>query len=172
MNDILSPTRRAARRLRFVTLAGVAVLALLILFAVAMLVAGAPVSDTIFVRIEHGGLPPLPAAAVLAAVGLLVGIALLRLARMLHRVEQGVPFGAARDLRGFAFYLLLAVLASILLPPLLQMALGHGNGADGPVAFTLGGGEALMLLVTGLLFFVARLLDEAQRLADDHSQIV
>ena len=29
-----------------------------------------------------------------------------------------------------------------------------------------------MLLVTGLLFFVARLLDEAQRLADDHSQIV
>ena len=36
----------------------------------------------------------------------------------------------------------------------------------------LGGGAALMLLVTGLLFFVARLLDEAQRLADDHSQIV
>ena len=28
------------------------------------------------------------------------------------------------------------------------------------------------LLVTGLLFLVARLLDEAQRLAEDHSQIV
>ena len=32
--------------------------------------------------------------------------------------------------------------------------------------------DLLMLFVTGLLFFVARLLDEAQRVADDFSQIV
>jgi len=39
-------------------------------------------------------------------------------------------------------------------------------------SLSLDSGEALMLLVTGLLFFVARLLAEAQRLADEHSQIV
>ena len=32
--------------------------------------------------------------------------------------------------------------------------------------------EVLMLFVTGLLFFVARLLEEAQRVAEDNEQIV
>jgi hypothetical protein len=49
------------------------------------------------------GLPPWIAAASLLLIGLLVGIALFRLARMLGRVEAGGPFAAAGDLRGFAF---------------------------------------------------------------------
>ena len=52
-------------------------------------------------------------------------------------------------------------------PPLLQLASGARQ-----LELSLGGGEALMLLLTGLLFFVARLLDEARRLAEEHSQIV
>ena len=62
---------------------------------------------------------------------------------------------------------ILTVLFGVVGPPLLQFASGAPR-----IEVTLDGGEALMLLLTGLLFFVARLLAEAQRLADEHSQIV
>jgi hypothetical protein len=156
---------RAARRLRLFALFATAVIELLILFAAWVTLNGNAASFPAL-HIETGGLAPVPGAVALLLFGLLIGLALLRAAALLRAVEAGNPF-PARALRGFAFYLFLAVLLSVLAPPLLQLASGATR-----LELSLGGGEALMLLLTGLLFFVARLLDEAQRLADDHSQIV
>jgi ABC-type nickel/cobalt efflux system permease component RcnA len=117
-------------------------------------------------EIRTAGLAPWPAACALLLFGLLLGLALLKLVAMLRQIEGGAPFAAA-GLRGFARYLFLAVLATVFAPPLLQAATGAHR-----IDLSLGSGAALMLIVTGLLFFVARLLDEARRLADDHSQIV
>ena len=58
-----------------------------------------------------------------------------------------------------------------LAPPLIGLVAGDAGGGH-HLHLSLDSGEALMLLVTGLLFFVARLLAEAERLADEHSQIV
>lgn len=171
MSTLPPQIRASARRLRYVALAAIALFELVLLFAAWVLIAGRR-ADFPAVAIHDSGLPPWAAAATLLLIGLLVGIALFRLVRMLRRVEAGAPFAAAGDLRGFAFYLLLAVVASVLAPSLLQVAIGAAAGAPHRVDFALGGTELLTLLVSALLFFVARLLDEAQRLADDHSQIV
>jgi hypothetical protein len=171
MTELPLQIRVSARRLRYVALAAIALFELLLLFAAWMLVAGRR-GEFSAVRIHDSGLPPWAAAASLLLVGLLVGIALFRLVRMLGRVEAGAPFAAAGDLRGFAFYLLLAVIASVFAPALLGLALASAAGAPHRLDLALGSTEFLTLLVSGLLFFVARLLDEAQRLADDHSQIV
>jgi hypothetical protein len=165
MSETPPHIRRAARRLRLVALFGIALIELLILFAAWVLAAGRA-ADFPALEIRTEGLAPWPAAAILLLFGLLLGLALLRLVAMLRQIEGGAPF-AARGLRGFARYLFLAVLVTVLAPPVLHAAAGARR-----VDLSLGSGAALMLLVTGLLFFVARLLDEAQRLADDHSQIV
>lgn len=164
MNDVPASLRRSARRLRLVALFGLALVELLILFAAWVLIAGRREAFPML-AIQDQGMAPLPAALALLLFGLLIGLALLRLVAMLRQVEAGVRF-PARALRGFATWLFLAVLVSVFAP--LAGAFVHG----GPVMLSLSGGEALMLLVTGLLFFVARLLGEAQALADDHSQIV
>jgi hypothetical protein len=163
MNDTPAPLRRSARRLRLVALFALAVVELVILFAAWVLLAGRR-DDFAMLTVHDQGMAPLPAAIVLLLFGLLIGLALLRLVAMLRQVEAGVRF-PARALRGFATWLFLAVLFSVL-APLASVLTG------GPIVLSLSGGEALMLLVTGLLFFVARLLGEAQALADDHSQIV
>jgi hypothetical protein len=160
-NDI----RLAARRLRYVTQAGIALVVGGSVAAAGALAAGR--ADGLGVlRIETEGLAPWPAALSLLAVGALLAAALLHLVRMLRQVEAGASFAAA-PLRGFALFLFLAVLASILLAPLLDLAFGGRR-----LVLAVSGGDALMLFVTGLLFFVAKLLDEAQRVADDASQIV
>ncbi|HYI49316.1 MAG TPA: hypothetical protein VEX35_12715 [Allosphingosinicella sp.] len=165
MSETPPKIARAARRLRLLTLFAIAVIELLILFA-AWVVAEGRAADFPMLNIHTGGLARGPAALSLLLFGLLFGAALLKLVAMLRRIEGGAPFAAA-GLRGFARYLFFAVLVSELAPPLIGAAMGSGR-----MVLMLGSGSALMLLVTGLLFFVARLLDEAQRLADDHSQIV
>jgi hypothetical protein len=101
-----------------------------------------------------------------------VALALLQIAAMLRAVERGAPFRSGARLRAFAFYLFLALLAATLLPTLIQW--GEALLLPGPrrVTLSISGEALLMLFVTGLLFFVARLIEEAQRLADDHEQIV
>ncbi|MEA3011509.1 MAG: hypothetical protein QOD42_54 [Sphingomonadales bacterium] len=165
MSETPSHIRRAARRLRLFTLFGIALIELLVLFAAWVLAAGRG-ADFPALEIRTDGLAPWPAAGILLLFGLLLGLALLKLVAMLRQIEGGAPFAAA-GLRGFARYLFLAVLATVLAPPVLHAAAGARR-----IELSLGSGAALMLIVTGLLFFVARLLDEAQRLADDHSQIV
>lgn len=169
MTEISSSIRRSARRLRLVTLFATALVELGIAFAGFVLIAGRP-QDLPWLGIEVGGLPRGPAAIVLLLFGLLLGLALLRLVAMLRQIEGGAPFAAA-GLRGFARYLFLAVFTSWLAPPLIFLAVGDADGRR-HLHLSLDSSEALMLLVTGLLFFVARLLAEAERLADEHSQIV
>ena len=157
--------RSAARRLRHVTQAGIA-LVILTSIAAAWALATGRAEGLGVLQIDTEGLAPWPAALSLLAVGVLLAAALLQLVRMLRQVEADALFAAA-PLRGFALFLFLAVLASLLLAPLLELAFGGRR-----LALAVTGGDALMLFVTGLLFFVARLLDEAQRIADDASQIV
>ena len=169
MNENPPKLRNAARRLRLFALFAIALVELGIAFAIFVLLAGRP-QDWPGLGIETGGLPPVPAASVLALFGLLLGLALFRLVGMLRQIEHGASFPAA-GLRGFARWLFLAVLLPIVVPPLIGLAIGDGSGRH-RLQLSLDSGELLMLLVTGLLFFVARLLDEARRLADEHSQIV
>ncbi len=157
--------RRAARRLRLAVLFATALIELVVLFAAWVLLYG-NAADFRPLVIETGGAAPVPAAIALLLFGLLIGLALLRVVAMLREIEAGQPF-PARALRGFARYLFCAVLATVLVPPLLHLASGARR-----FELSLSAGEALILLITALIFFVARLLDEAQRLADDHSQIV
>lgn len=166
MSETPPQLRRSARRLRLAALFGIALVELVILFAAWVVYAGRQ-ADFPGLAIASNGAPPLAAALALLLFGLLIGLALLRLVAMLRAVEGGAPFAAA-GLRGFARYLFCAMLASILAPPLFALTLGGVHRID----LSIGSGEALMVLVSALLFFVARLLDEARRLADDHSQIV
>ena len=170
MNELSPSVRRGARRLRLVTLAGIVVVEALVLLAAWAVLFGRR-ADLPALRIEDQGLPAWPTAIALLLIGLFVGLALWRLARMLAKVEAGAPFGAAADLRAFALFLLLSVLVSILAPVVAQAIAMIGDGSHS-LSLQLGLGELLMLLITGLLFFVARLLDEAQAIADDASQIV
>jgi hypothetical protein len=169
MSEPSPSIRRSARRLRLVTLFATALVELGIAFGAWVLLAGRP-ENMPWLGIEVGGLPRVPAAIVLLLFGLLLGLALLRLVAMLRQIEGGAPFAAA-GLRGFARYLFLAVFVSWLAPPLIFLAFGDAAGHH-HLHLSLDSSEALMLLVTGLLFFVARLLAEAERLADEHSQIV
>ncbi|WP_114954622.1 hypothetical protein [Sphingosinicella terrae] len=164
-------TRRAARRLRLATLGATLLLVLVTAAAATLLFTDRVGAAGGAIEIDRFGLPPVPAALVQLASGALLAVALLQLARMLGEVEAGRPFATARPLRGFARFLFLSVLASILLPPFIQLALAAAAGS-GRAVFALAGADVLMLFVTGLLFLVARLLDEAQRIADDASQIV
>lgn len=168
MSDPVPAIRDSARRLRLVALGAIMLVELIVLLA-AWAVAFGRRGDLPAMAIHDQGLPPWPTAIGLLLIGLFVGLALFRLARMLGRIEAGDLFPAG-DLRGFALYLFLGVLVSILLPIVAPL---FATG-DGPhritVAISLT--EALMLLIGGLLFFVASLLDAAQAIADDASQIV
>jgi hypothetical protein len=172
MTNLPESARRAARRLRRMTLAAIVLLGVGTAAAAWILIAGQAPSGVATVVVDSGGLAGVPAAAVLAATALLLAVALSRLAAMLRKVEDGRPFETAAGLRGFALYLFLAVLASILLPPLIQLALSAAGAGPRSASLSVGGGELLMMLVTGLLFLVARLLDEAQRVDEDARQIV
>lgn len=163
MNDAPASLRRSARRLRLVALFGLGLVELMILFAAWVLLTGRR-DQFASLTIHDQGMTPVAAAIVSLLFGLVIGLALLRLVAMCRQVEAGARF-PARALRGFAKWLFLAVLLSVLAPL-------AGILTGGPVTVSLSAGEALMLLVTGLLFLVARLLGEAQALADDHSQIV
>ena len=165
MNETPLKLRRSARRLRLAALLATALIELLILFAAWVTLNGNAASFP-GLEIRTGDLPPVPGAIALLLFGLLIGLAFLRAAALLRAVEAGEIF-PARHLRGFAFWLFLAVLFPLLGHPLLQLASGTHR-----MILSLSGGEALMLLLTDLLFFVARLLAEAQSLGDEHSQIV
>lgn len=169
MTELGAETRRAARRLRWATLFGITLTTLVCLFGAVTLAFGPLQFEPIVVGMNDG-LQPRQKACLLLAIGALLMVALLRLAAMLRGIEAGRIFPAS-SLRGFAFYLFLAILASVAGPPLIQLA-GALIAGTGQVELSLDGGEALLLFVTGLLFFVARLLDEAQAIADDASQIV
>ena len=167
MNDPPLAIRRSARRLRFITLALIVLYEVGVALGTWILLTGRQAGLS-WVEVHDRGISPWPAALTLIALGILIGLALYRLARLLRRIEQGAVFGVARDLRGFAFYIFMGVVATVVMPPVLTLLLDGGRSA----AFRFGSSEAITLLLTGLLFLVAKVLDEAQQLAEDHSQIV
>ena len=137
-----------------------------------VLATGADFGGTISLSYDFDGLPPHWAALILATVGSLMVLALLQITAMLRAVERGAPFRSGARLRRFALYLFLAGLAAVLLPPVAQSLESLLSSEPRRVTLSLSGEAALMLFVTGLLFFVARLIEAAQHLSDEHAQIV
>jgi hypothetical protein len=163
---------RSARILRWLSWLGIALVMAAMLLGIWALVYGPMSGGGVTFQVDTGGLDPPAAAAVLVVAGTLLVLALLQIVAMLRAVEAGAPFRTAARLRGFAFYLFLALLAADVLPTLVQLVRHVVLGWPGSIDFDIGGEELLILFVTGLLFLVARLLDAAQRLADEHEQIV
>lgn len=106
----------------------------------------------------------------LAALALAAG--LVHLLRLLRRYEQGRPFSAdtALHLRGFALALIASVLIERLLPPLL--ATFGASVAFGPPHLTVFAADLWALLTGGLLWLIAQVMAEAERISADNEQIV
>lgn len=168
---------RSARRLRLVTLAFAGLVLAVMVFGVVATASGAtdPARSLSF----NFGVRSPEAHAVGLVVMLLIGapftFALWKLSCMLACVEQGRDFAGPTigHLRAFAWWVFVTALASILLPIMANIGLGLVAGATAErLTITVDGGDTFTLLISGLLFFVARLLDEAQAIADENSQIV
>lgn len=108
----------------------------------------------------------------LFASGLFVW-SLWQLSQMLRHAEAGDLFGpaAVRHFRRFALFLFLSTLAAALLPFLVQIAFPPPGGPRA-AALLFKSSDAWAIFVSGLLFFIARLFEEAHRLAEDSRSIV
>jgi len=161
--------RRTARLLRRGVLGGIAVL-LVVTFAALLNPRGANRSVAAIIEIHEEGVPH--AAALVLAVLLcgLLTVGLIRLLRMLRRIESGELFSPL--VKAFTLFALLSAVVSTLGPPAIHLIslLGRNGGRE----LTLGAdsSDIWLLLFTGLLFLIARLLDEAIRIVDDHQQII
>ena len=157
---------RFARRLRIGTLTVAIALAAVILVATF-----APRIGT--VRFNAAALPYGWGLALAWVVVALVVTALIELARMLRQIELGEPFAPAttRHFRGFARLLLAAAIARVVLPPIAEIAV-IAQQAGGVAHLGLDDSDALLLLLSGVLFLVARLFDEAARLKADSESII
>lgn len=166
---------RGARRLYWASLLSLLVVAATILYAAADLAWGVGVGSAI--RLGDGG-GALHGDQLLTAVvsGVVFALGLWRLARMARRIEAGELFAPATiaDMRAFTALVLASALVSILLPPLVAFARALATAPPGArqVTLSFSGGDFFGLLVSAILFLVARLLTEAQRIADDMNQIV
>lgn len=128
------------------------------------------------IRLTGCGTIPLdgPSQFVLIASSLAFAFGLFRLISMLGRIEHGHVFTrrTIADLRGFTLFVLVSALISILLPlAFAAFDIAHSPRAH-PVQLVFDGGDFFGLLVSALLFFVAQLMGEAQRVAEDASQII
>jgi hypothetical protein len=165
----------AARRLRIGALIGLGLVGAVCVYAIVVTLSASASEGP--VRFITGAEPLAPWAdvAVLALTGIPTILALWHLVRMLRDVERGEVFTRATigELRAFALFVLIGALASMLAPPLLAIATAALDGAErSEVTMTFDSADLFILLVSLLLFFVARLLGEAQRIADEHRQIV
>jgi hypothetical protein len=173
--NLKAPLRRHARRLRWAVI-GVLVLTALIL-AVGLY------AEMEVLQGRSGGISPSalrignvgwPEWWTLCLAGVAVLVALWRLAHMLKCIEGGEIFTrqTTGDLRHFAAWILVATLLWTFLPAAVRVFSALVGAPMGHEMIQVDGSQFLMVLVSGVLFFVARLLDAAQRLADDHRQIV
>lgn len=156
---------RSARRLRLATIICAGLVLTFAAVAVSLALGG---SDLAEVRMTGEPLSAAVAAALLAA-------GLWRLIRMLRKFEAGETFegGAIGDLRGFTLFTLLAALASVFLEPAMDLASALLNrDRHFTLTFGISGSDLFLILTSTLLFFVTRLLREAQRIAEENSQIV
>ncbi|WP_313444232.1 hypothetical protein [Stenotrophomonas indicatrix] len=161
---------QAARRLRWVAWAGVLLAPLLTVAALANTWLGstAPVQA----EMDAGGLPLAWAGTLALAQAALVAAALWQLAQLLGqvRIERLFPLQGSRRFGRFAGLLLLAVLVNGVLAPLLGALLLAS--AHGQLRLSIDGADLLAVLVTLVLWLVARFLDAAARYEDDHHSII
>lgn len=162
---------RNARTLRYVAYAGLALVVAATLYGVSGVLLGQGAGTGIAVAPSSG----VQDAIVLIATGVPFALALWELSRMLDRAEQGEIFSQSTiaHLRRFAMFVLVTAIISICLAPILAIggALVTGQGLE-QVTVSFDAGDIFILLVSALLFFVARLFEEAQRIADENRQIV
>jgi hypothetical protein len=158
---------RLAGRLKLLVWATIAVAALLYVAARLELVFG----NLHIVTRSAVELPGLWIARDLSAALLL--LALWQLASMLALIERGDRFSPAvtRRFRRFALLLFAAAAVTLVAPP-LAMLLAPPAPPHGPIQVPLSFRDLWTMLVTGVLFLVARLLDEAQRIEADLDEIV
>ena len=118
--------------------------------------------------LTYDGLPRTWAAPVAAVSIGLVLAALFELGRMLRLVEADAAFSprAARHLKHFAALLMAAVLAELVAPPIIRIAL-HSE-----LTLSLDSNDALLLLVSLVFFLISRLLDAAAVYQEDSRSIV
>lgn len=168
---------RNAKTLRYITYAGLALVVAATLQGVLGVLLGQG-DATGAIQVATGteaATPGLPEMIVLVATGVPFALALWELSRMLGRAERGEIFSqlTIAHLRRFALLVLITATVSICLAPLIAVggALASGRGLE-QVVVSFDGGDIFILLVSALLFFVARLFEEAQRIADENRQIV
>ena len=156
-----------ARRLRWATLSAGALLSLMVLGGIAL-----PGNGVI--RVTGEGLPYVWNIVTSAIVVTLAVLSLVSLAAMLRAIGAGDVFARpmTRSFHRFALLYLLSILADLLLPPMVQLGLLFANGGHGLVSVGADNARVLSLAVAALLFFIARLFDEAQRLEEDSRGIV
>lgn len=171
MTDARSNLRRSARRLRIATILVAILIGTAVLVAIVAVLTGHQ-DDIPGMQIEDDGMHRWTVVLSLVGIGGCLVLALSRLTTMLVRVEAGDNIGIARDLRSFASWLFLAILGLMILPALIQLAIRLITGVPLLVTVTISLPEALMLLITGLLFFVARLVGEAERVSEEGRQII
>jgi len=155
---------RLARRLRLTVWALVLLLALATTAAILIPFAGGPNGA----YLTYDGLPRAWAAPIaVLSIGLVLW-GLIELGRMLRLVESDAAFSprATRHLKHFAALLMAAVLAEILVPPIVRMAL------QSVLTLSLESNDALLLLVSLVFFLISRLLDAAAAYQEDSRSIV
>jgi hypothetical protein len=158
---------RHARRLRLATLAAAALLAL-------MVIGGIVLPDNGFIRVSGAELPRSWNIVTSAIAVVLAVLSLVELAAMLRAVEVGEVFArpVTRRFRRFALLYLLSIVADLVFPPMVQVGLLLASGGRGLVTVGLDNARVMSLAVAALLFFIASLFDEAQRLEEDSRGIV
>jgi len=171
-------TERSAAILRRLTLALMATVVVVTGFGALTVLAGAgPLGPLIFESglEQFGEAGRICGAGVTLAGGALVAYGLWRLGRMLQLVARGEAFTseAIEHLRAFALFSFVSILAGILLPPLLQLFLMLASPERrGRLTLSFDGNDLWAVLISGLLFLVAGLMSEAQRIAEDNRMIV
>jgi hypothetical protein len=97
-------------------------------------------------------------------------VALWQLTLMLRLVERGERFSppVTRHFRRFALFLLVAASVQLAAPLAALLFAGRTHRLEIPLNFR----DLWTMLITGVLFLVARLLDEAQRIQTEVSEFV
>lgn len=175
--NFMSDLAPRARRLRLVTMASLGLVTALIALGMFAAFSGRtdPSLAFSFALGADNDRYRWAAMIVIFMTGLPFSYALWRLSRMLSCVERGEVFsgGSVSHLRAFALWVFVSAVASIVLPLLVNSAFGLIGGLPADrLRLDFDGSDLFILLVSGLLFFVARLLESAQRIADDLRQIV
>lgn len=136
--------------------------------------ASALLSDSPHFMLQRTGRSLPTIAGILLHAALMV-LALIQIVLMLRHLERGELFsaGVTLRLRRFALLFMIAVLIGSVLHPLLTMLAADCPPGTRCVRYFPIDMRGLWTFVISLLFFlVARVIDEARRIADDHSQII